>query len=164
VTVPETRIAAAALGIALLALMGAGLRRLDWGLAMRCSAEDPVAAALMSVRLSRVAAAAWALAGGLAAVGGMFFTTFPTPGVTPNVSLFALGAFPAAIIGGLDSVLGSVLGGLLIGVVVTFTAGYQDQLSFLGRGLSDAAPYLAMVLVLLARPAGLFGTRQVSRV
>jgi branched-chain amino acid transport system permease protein len=52
----------------------------------------------------------------------------------------------------------------VIGVVVTLTAGYQDQLSFLGRGLSDAAPSVVMLLVLLVRPSGLFGTKELTRV
>ena len=56
------------------------------------------------------------------------------------------------------------MGGLIIGVVVTMSAGYQDEIAFLGRGLSQVAPYIVMVLVLLARPSGLFGTRELTRV
>jgi branched-chain amino acid transport system permease protein len=104
------------------------------------------------------------VAGALAAVGGVFFTTFPTPGVDSSVGLSALIALPAAILGGLDSLAGAVVGGLILGVVVTLTAGYQNDLSFLGRGLGDVAPYIVMVLVLLVRPAGLFGTRELTRV
>jgi branched-chain amino acid transport system permease protein len=131
---------------------------------MRSAAEDGEAAALMGIRLNLVATGAWALAGALAALGGVFFTTFPTPGVDASVGLGALSAFPAAILGGLDSVAGAVAGGLIIGVVATLTAGYQNDLAFLGRGLGDVAPYVVMVLVLLARPSGLFGTRELTRV
>jgi branched-chain amino acid transport system permease protein len=163
-SVPTARLAAAVVAILLLTAFLAAFKFSDWGVAMRSAAEDGEAAALMGIRLDRVAAAAWAVAGALAAVGGVFFTTFPTPGVDASVGLSALSAFPAAILGGLDSVAGAVVGGLLIGVVVTLTAGYQDNLSFLGRGLSDVAPYIVMVAVLLARPAGLFGTRELTRV
>ena len=52
----------------------------------------------------------------------------------------------------------------MIGVSITFTAGYQDELSFLGRGLSEVVPYVVLLLVLLWRPSGLFGTREISRV
>ena len=131
---------------------------------MRSAATDGEAAAMMGIRLGRVATSAWAAAGGLAAVAGLFFTTFPTPGVDASVGLSALAAFPAAILGGLDSIAGAVVGGLVIGVVVTLTAGYQDNLAFLGRGLSDVMPYVVMVAVLLVRPAGLFGTRELTRV
>jgi branched-chain amino acid transport system permease protein len=164
VTIPQARVAAAVVGLILLAVLGLALRYLDWGVAMRSAAEDGEAAALMGIRLGRIAAGAWALAGALAAVGGLFFTTFPTAGVDANDGLFALSAFPAAIVGGLDSIAGAVVGGLSIGVVVSLAAGYQDQLSFLGRGLSGVAPYVVMMLVLLFRPAGLFGRRQASRV
>jgi branched-chain amino acid transport system permease protein len=78
--------------------------------------------------------------------------------------LAALSAFPAAILGGLDSVVGAVVGGLIIGVVVTMAGGYQDEISFLGRGLGQVAPYVVMVMVLLVRPAGLFGTKELTRV
>ncbi|MEA2466305.1 MAG: branched-chain amino acid transport system permease protein [Thermoleophilaceae bacterium] len=164
VSIPEARIAAAIVAILILAGFLAAFRFSGWGIALRASSEDGETAALMGIRLGRVATGAWALAGALAAVGGVFFTTFPTPGVDANVGLTALSAFPAAILGGLDSVVGAVVGGLVIGVVVTMTAGYQDDLSFLGRGLSDVAPYVVMLLVLLVRPSGLFGTRELTRV
>jgi branched-chain amino acid transport system permease protein len=136
----------------------------DWGLAMRSAAEDGETAALMGIRLGRVSAAVWALAGALAAIGGIFLVTFPTPGVDANVGLVALAAFPAAVLGGLDSVTGAVVGGLVIGVVVTLVGGYQSDIAFLGRGLQDVAPYVVMLLVLLVRPSGLFGTRELPRV
>jgi branched-chain amino acid transport system permease protein len=163
-SVPEARVAAGAVAIVLLGAFLAAFRLTDWGVAMRSAAEDGEAAALMGIRLGRVAAGAWAVAGALAAVSGVFFTTFPTPGVDSSVGLSALIALPAAILGGLDSVAGAVVGGLILGVVVSLTAGYQDNLSFLGRGLGDVAPYIVMVLVLLVRPAGLFGTRELTRV
>lgn len=164
ITVPDSRIAAGIVALLLLVVLGGVLRYLDWGVTMRAAAEDQEAAALMGVRLGRAAAAAWALAGALAAVAGLFFTTFPTPGVDTNTGLFVLSAFPAAIIGGLDSLGGAVVGGLAVGIVVSLTAGYQNDLSFLGGGFSGVAPYVLMILVLLIRPVGLFGRAQASRV
>ena len=162
--VPEARVAAAVVAVVILGAFLAAFKFSDWGIAMRSAADDGEAAALMGIRLGRVAAGAWGVAGALAAVAGIFFTTFPTPGVDASVGLSALAAFPAAILGGLDSIAGAVVGGLLIGVVVTLTAGYQDDLSFLGRGLSDVMPYVVMTAVLLVRPWGLFGTRELTRV
>ncbi len=130
----------------------------------REGAADPETAALMGIRLSRIAAGAWAVSGFLAAIAGAFFTSFPASGVTTTTYLLALTAIPAAVLGGLDSITGAVVGGLVIGVSITFTAGYQDELSFLGRGLSDVIPYVVLLLVLLWRPSGLFGTREISRV
>ena len=163
-SVPEARVAAAVIALVLLSAFVAAFKFSPWGVAMRAAAEDGEAAALMGIRLQRVAAGAWFIAGALAAVGAIFLTTFPTPGVDRTSGLAALSAFPAAILGGLDSVLGAIVGGLIIGVVVSMSAGYQDEISFLGRGLGEVAPYIVMVLVLLARPSGLFGTRELTRV
>ena len=163
-SMPEARVAAAVVALVLLAAFAAAFKFSPWGVAMRASAEDREASALMGIRLGRVAVGAWFIAGALAAVGAIFLTTFPTPGVDRASGLAALSAFPAAILGGLDSVVGAVVGGLIIGVVVTMSSGYQDEISFLGRGLGQVAPYVVMVLVLLARPAGLFGTKELTRV
>jgi branched-chain amino acid transport system permease protein len=162
--IPQARVAAAVVAVILLAILLVIFRFTDWGLAMRSAADDGETAALMGIRLTRVAAGVWALAGAVAAIGGIFLTTFPTPGVDANTGLVALAAFPAAILGGLDSVLGAVIGGLIIGVTVTLVNGYQDELAFLGRGLGDVAPYVVMLIVLLVRPSGLFGTKGVTRV
>jgi branched-chain amino acid transport system permease protein len=164
IAVPQTRVAAAAVAIVLMIAFWAAFRYSDWGVAMRSAAADREIAALMGIRLTRVAAGAWALAGALAAIGGAFFTSFPASGVSNATGLLALTAIPAAVVGGLDSVAGAVVGGLVIGVATTFAAGYQDEISFLGRGLSEVVPYIVLLIVLLWRPSGLFGTREITRV
>jgi branched-chain amino acid transport system permease protein len=136
----------------------------NWGVAMRAAAEDGEAAALMGISRGRVSAIAWIIAGSLAAVAALFLVGAPTPGVSPAVYTVALSAFPAAILGGLDSAGGALAGGLLIGVTEALAAGYQDHLLFLGRGFGGVVPYLVMLVVLLVRPSGLFGTRELTRV
>ena len=163
-SIPEARLAAAAVALVLLGGFLAAFKYSSWGVAMRAAAEDGEAAALMGIRLRRVVTGAWLVAGGLAAVGAIFLVTFPTPGVDRASGLAALSAFPAAILGGLDSVVGAVVGGLIIGVVVVLSSGYQDEIAFFGRGLGQVAPYIVLVLVLLVRPAGLFGTKELTRV
>jgi branched-chain amino acid transport system permease protein len=164
VTVPQTRVAAAIVAVVLMACFWAAFKYSDWGVAMRSTAADPETAALMGIRLSRVAAGAWAVGGLLAAIAGAFFISFPASGVSVTTYLIALTAIPAAVLGGLDSTAGAVVGGLIIGVAVTLCAGYQDELSFLGRGLSEVIPYFVLLVVLLWRPSGLFGTRELTRV
>jgi branched-chain amino acid transport system permease protein len=136
----------------------------SWGVAMRAAAEDGETAALMGIRLGRVSALAWIVAGALAAVAALFLVGAPTPGVSAAAYTVALRAFPAAILGGLDSTGGALVGGLLIGLAESFAAGYQDQLLFLGRGFGDVVPYVVMIAVLLVRPSGLFGTKELTRV
>jgi branched-chain amino acid transport system permease protein len=164
VTIPQTRIVAFAIGVVLIAVFFAWFKFSTWGVAMRAVAEDRETAALMGVRSSRVSALAWVLAGGLAAVAGLFMTVFPSPGLEPVTASVALRAFPAAIIGGLDSTGGAVVGGLIVGVTEVLTQGYATELSFLGLGFHSVMPYVVMVAVLLVRPSGLFGTRELHRV
>jgi branched-chain amino acid transport system permease protein len=164
VRVAASRAIAGGVALVLVAALAAAVKFTVWGVAMRSAAEDGEIASLMGIRLNRVAAGAWALAGALAAVGGLFLTSFPAAGVTGGVGLVALAAIPAVVLGGFDSPAGSVVGGLIIGVVSVLAAGYQDELSFLGRGVGTVAPFVVMLLVLLVRPSGLFGTREVTRV
>jgi len=164
ITVPQTRVAALLVAVAVIGAFFAWSRYTDWGVAMRASAEDHRTAELMGVRLGRVSAIVWVVAAVLAVLAGVFLAAFPSPGVSPTTSAAALRAFPAAILGGLDSTGGALLGGLLIGLAESLTQGYQDDLSFLGEGFSSVMPYVVMVGVLLARPTGLLGTREATRV
>jgi branched-chain amino acid transport system permease protein len=164
IRVAASRVIAGAVALVLVAALAAAVKLTDWGIAMRSAAEDGETASLMGIRLNRVAAGAWALAGALAAIGGLFLTSFPAAGVTGGIGLVALAAIPAVVLGGFDSPGGAVVGGLVIGVVSVLAAGYQDELSFLGRGFGAVAPYVVMLLVLLVRPSGLFGTREIHRV
>ncbi|MFJ4342340.1 branched-chain amino acid ABC transporter permease [Streptomyces sp. NPDC088915] len=164
VTIAQTRIAALLAAALLITAFLLAFRYTSWGVAMRAAAESQETAALMGIRLGRVSLGAWAVAGGLAAVAALFLTVFPTPGLERATSLAALKAFPAAILGGLDSTTGALVGGLLVGVTESLATGYQGDLAFLGRGIGDLAPYLVMVAVLLIRPSGLFGTKEPARV
>ncbi|MEU3689843.1 branched-chain amino acid ABC transporter permease [Streptomyces narbonensis] len=164
VTIAQTRIAALLVAALLITAFLLAFRYTSWGVAMRAAAENQETAALMGIRLGRVSLGAWAVAGALAAVAALFLTVFPTPGLERATSLAALKAFPAAILGGLDSTTGALVGGLLVGITESLATGYQSDLAFLGRGIGDLAPYLVMVAVLLIRPAGLFGTKELARV
>lgn len=164
IRVPEARVVAGGVALVLVAALGIAFKYSDWGLATRSAAEDGETAALMGIRLGRIAAGAWALAGALAAIGGLFLTSFPAAGVTSDVQLTALAVVPAVVLGGFDSPAGGVIGGLIIGVVSVLAAGYQEQLAFLGRGVGAVAPFAVMLLVLLVRPSGLLGTREATRV
>ncbi len=164
IRIPESRVIAAGVAVLLVAVLAAAFKYTDWGVAMRAAAEDGETASLMGIRLNRVALTAWALAGALAAVAGLFLASFPSPGIDARIGLVALAAIPAWVLGGFDSMPGAVIGGLVVGVVASLTAGYQNDLLFLGRGLGEVAPYVVMLIVLLVRPSGLFGTKEITRV
>jgi branched-chain amino acid transport system permease protein len=132
------------------------------GLAMRAASFDQEAALAQGVSVGAVFALAWAFAGGLAAVAG----TFVAVGESVNESLWliALVALPVIILGGLDSLPGAIVGGLIVGLVRELTATYQSHAPWLGKNFSVITPYVVMMVVLLVRPYGLFGTREVERV
>jgi branched-chain amino acid transport system permease protein len=134
------------------------------GLAMRATAFDPEAALAQGISARRVYATSWAIAAALAALAGITLAAGPG-GLQPSISFIALAAFPAMILGGLDSPAGAVLGGVIIGLAEALTRGYQDQLfSWAGANVSLIVPYLLMIVILLIRPYGLLGTKEVRRV
>ena len=163
-TVPQARVAAMVISVVLVIAFFIAFKFSSWGVATRATAEDSEAAALMGIRQGRVATVAWIVAGALATIAGVFLGLSPSPGLTNTSNLTALNAFPAAVIGGLDSTGGAVVGGVLVGIVQSLVDGYNNQLSFLGQPLSEVSAYVVMLLVLLWRPSGLFGTREVARV
>lgn len=162
-SLPQSRLAAIIVGAVLLGTFYAAFRYTGWGVAMRASADDGETASLMGIPQGRVTLTAWALGGGLAAVGCVFLVSYPTPGLNSDIGALALGAaFPAAVIGGLDSTTGALLGGLAVGIGTALASGYEQALPF-GQGFSGIVPFVLMMLVLLWRPAGLLGTRDVHR-
>lgn len=134
-----------------------------FGLAMRAAAFDQEAALTQGVSVGSVFAMSWAMAGGLAALAGALLAT--GAGVDQQMWIVALAALPAIILGGLDSLEGAVIGGLAVGVVESLVGSYQRQFApWLGDNFAVVSPYMLMLLVLLARPYGLFGTPEVKRV
>jgi branched-chain amino acid transport system permease protein len=164
IALPAGRVLAAGLAVVVFAGLWFLFARTRLGIGMRAAAADGPTAALMGIRLSRTGATGWALAGVLAAVAGVFLTSFPAPGVAPTVALSAFAAIPAWVLGGFDSVPGAVIGGLVIGLVTSLTVGYESQLAFLGSGFGEVVPYVVMIIVLLVRPQGLLGSKDAVRV
>jgi branched-chain amino acid transport system permease protein len=133
------------------------------GLAMRAAAYDQEAALAQGVSVGAVFATSWAIAGALAAVGGTFAAVGSS--VDSTLWIVALVALPVIILGGLDSLPGAVLGGVLVGVLQEIVAQFQYTFpEWLGGNASIITPYVVMFLVLLVRPYGLFGTHEVERV
>ena len=133
------------------------------GLAMRAAAFDQETALAQGINVGTVFALSWAIAGALAAIAGGFVGT--GQGIDQASWVIALKALPAIIIGGLDSIPGAVVGGLLVGIVEALFATYQSQyMPWLGSNFSVVSPYVLLLFVLLIRPYGLFGTPEVERV
>jgi branched-chain amino acid transport system permease protein len=147
----------------LVAILFAFFRYSRMGLAMRAVAFDQEVALAQGVSVGFVFALSWAIAGALATVAGVFVST--GAGVDQQLWIIALKALPVIILGGLDSLGGAVIAGLVIGVVESLVATYgADIAPWLGGEFALVTPYLVMMVVLLVRPYGLFGTREVIRI
>jgi branched-chain amino acid transport system permease protein len=130
------------------------------GVAMRAVADNQQVAQAMGINVERYFAYAWAMAGVVSALGGIVWGSML--GVDVQLALVGLKVFPVVILGGLDSIGGALVGGLIIGIVESLAAGYLDP--YVGGGTKDFAPYVLMILVLMIRPYGIFGRRQIERV
>ncbi len=136
------------------------------GVAMRATAFDQEAARAQGINVGRIFSISWAIGAVLAAVAGIFISVYPrrASGVDPSTAFFAFKAFPAIILGGLDSVAGAVIGGFAVGLAEAAATVYLKSFTFLGAGFGGIVPYLLMLVVLLVRPYGLFGTEEIRRV
>ena len=156
-------LATIAVGGAALALFFVLMRKTRLGIAMRATSADQETALALGIPVGRVFGATWFLAGAFAALGGIFLGV-REPAVDMNLGYIALRAFPAVIVGGLDSAGGAVLAGLALGILEVLTAGYvNDALGVFGKNLHVVMPYLVMIAFLVVRPYGLFGREKVER-
>ena len=130
------------------------------GVAMRAVADNQQVAMAMGINVERYFAIAWAMAGIVSALGGIIWGSML--GVDTQLALVGLKVFPVVILGGLDSIIGAVIGGLIVGVVESLAAGYLDP--YVGGGTKDFAPYVLMIAMLMFKPYGMFGKRKIERV
>ena len=135
-------------------------RKSRMGIAMRATANDQQAAMAVGINVRLVFALSWAIAGLAAGLGGVLWGNLI--GVDTQLALVGLKVFPAVILGGLDSVPGALVGGLIIGAVESVAAGYVDP--YVGGGTKDFLPYVLMILALMVRPYGFFGREIIERV
>jgi len=130
------------------------------GIAMRAVADNQQVAMAMGINVERYFGLAWAMTGIVSALGGVIWGNLL--GVAVNLSLAGFKVFPVVILGGLDSIPGAVVGGLIVGIVENIAAGYLDP--YVGGGTKDFAPYVLMILALMVRPYGIFGKKIIERV
>ena len=168
VTLKYLEIAALFTGVALIILLSVFFKRSKYGVAMMATSYDQEAALAQGINVGRIFGLVWLISGVLAGFAGFFITGgFNT--LTQASFLSALRVLPAVAIGGLDSIPGAVIGSLIIGLTQGYVAYYQLMLEgvigfSLGSGFSLIAPYLIMFFILIFKPDGLFGTKEVERV
>jgi branched-chain amino acid transport system permease protein len=123
-----------------------------WGVRMRATGQNPLLAAQRGIDLHAVYALAWGLSTLTGSLAGLLIAL--DSGLTSSMAVIGLKAFPAALVGGLDSLLGALLGALIVGAAEVLSIQYIDPL------LSDVVPFLVLIAALVVRPWGLLGTRE----
>jgi branched-chain amino acid transport system permease protein len=158
--VPPIQLVGGTVSLLFLAGFGWFFLRSRRGIAMRAVADDQQVAMAMGIDVRRYFAVAWAMAGVVSTLSGVVWGNLL--GVDVHLALVGLKVFPVVILGGLDSILGAIVGGLIVGVVENVAAGYIDPL--VGGGTKDFAPYLLMIVALMVRPYGIFGKPIIERI
>lgn len=155
-TVGADRLWAFGIAVAMLGIFTAFFRRSREGIAMRAVADDQQVALSMGISVKKIFAWAWSIAAITAAIAGALVANIV--GVSGELSNFGLRVFPVVILGGLDSIPGAILGGLIIGLLEAYTGGY------IGQGLNQIIPFIILIIILMVRPYGLFGQERIERV
>ena len=156
VTIPQDRVFAVLIAAVVLGAFSLFFVRSRHGIAMRAVADDQQAALLQGISVRRVFAMAWALAAVSAVIGGTLLANLT--GVSGTITEIGLLVFAVVIVGGLDSIPGAIVGGVIVGLLQQYTSGY------VGGGLQQVVPFVVLVLILLVRPYGLFGEVRIERV
>jgi branched-chain amino acid transport system permease protein len=159
-TIPPIRLLGAAVAVLLFVGFTWFFKKSRMGVAMRAVADNQQVAQAMGINVERYFAIAWAMTGIVSALGGIVWGAML--GVDVQLAVVGLKVFPVVILGGLDSIGGALLGGIIIGVVESMAGAYLDP--YVGGGTKDFVPYVLMILVLMVRPYGMFGRRQIERV
>jgi branched-chain amino acid transport system permease protein len=160
VMLPPVQLVGAGVSLVFLAAFTWFFLKSRTGIAMRAVADSQQVSMAVGIDVRRYFALAWAMAGVVSALGGVVWGAMLS--VDNQLALVGLKVFPVVILGGLDSILGAVVGGLIVGIVENLAAGYLDP--YVGGGTKDFAPYVLMILVLMVRPEGIFGRRRIERV
>ena len=149
------------LGLALLSVIGFGIffKFTSIGLAMRVTSFDQQVAQTLGISIKRIFAMAWAISAVVSSIGGIILGNIN--GITNSLGHMGLKVFPCAILGGLDSIIGAIVGGFVIGILENLAGGYLD--SILGGGVKEVAPFVILVIVLMIKPRGLFGKQLIER-
>jgi branched-chain amino acid transport system permease protein len=160
VPIAVEKVAAALIAVACIATVSWTLQRSRAGVALRAIADDQQSAMAVGIDLHRYFGLTWALMGVISVVGGTLWAVVAGGGF--GMALVGLKVFPIVIVGGLDSIGGTIVGAVLVGVLESLAAGYVDPM--VGGGFSNIASYLILLTLLFIRPYGLFGRPDARRV
>jgi branched-chain amino acid transport system permease protein len=157
INIPPVYVASFIIGVIFLSIFGFFFKYSSQGIYMRSVADNQPAALSLGVHVRRVFAMSWAIAALVCAISGVILGIMNGINVH-DISVLGLKVFPVVILGGLESIGGAIIGGLIIGILETFTGGYVST------SLKEVIPYIILVFILLVKPYGLFGLVEIERV
>ena len=149
------------LSVVLLAVFSVFFKYSKAGVAMRAAAFNQQVAQSMGISVKHIFALSWVISAVVSGIGGVLIGNIN--GINSSLYHFGLKVFPATILGGLDSILGAALGGMIIGILENLSDGFCKTYLNLS-GVKEVAPYIFLVIILMIKPYGLFGTKEIERV
>ncbi len=162
VAIPPSSLLGLIVSVVVVAILLSIFRFTKMGLAMRATAEDEQVTRSLGIRATTVYALVWVIACVVGVVAGVLLGG--VSGVSPPLADVGLKALAVVILGGLDSIGGAVVAGVILGIAENLASGYLDQLLPSGGGLANVFPFLVMMAVLIVKPHGLFGLKRIERV
>lgn len=160
VAVPSIQLVTLVVGLGFIGALSAFFRYTRPGLAMRVTAEDHTVAQSLGIPVKQVFSRSWMIAGLIGAIGGVFLGGI-LGGMNDQLAVIALKSVAVVLVGGLESITGVIIAGLIIGMAEAFAGGYLS--TYLGGGIADVAPYVILLVILLIKPYGLFGLVRIER-
>ena len=161
-SVPPSSLLGLIVSVIVVAILMFVFRYTKIGLAMRATAEDEQVTRSLGIKATTVYALVWVIACVVGVIGGVLLGG--VSGVSPPLSEIGLKALAVVILGGLDSIGGAIVAGIILGILENLAAGYLDPLMPSGGGLASVFPFIVMLAVLIFKPHGLFGLKRIERV
>ena len=162
VSVPPSSLLGLIVSVIVVAILMYVFRYTKIGLAMRATAEDEQVTRSLGIKATVVYSIVWVIACVVGVLGGVLLGG--VSGVSPPLSEIGLKALAVVILGGLDSIGGAIVGGIILGILENLASGYLDPLMPSGGGLASVFPFIVMLAVLIFKPHGLFGLKRIERV
>lgn len=160
VAIPTLQVVTLVVGLAFIAGLSAFFKYTRPGLAMRVTAEDHTVAQNLGIPVKQVFSRSWMIAGLIGAIGGVFLGGI-LGGMNDQLAVIALKSVAVVLVGGLESITGVIIAGLIIGLAEAFAGGYLS--TYMGGGIADVAPFIILLIILLIKPYGLFGLVKIER-
>ncbi len=162
ISIPPSSLLGLIVSVIVVVLLMFMFRYTKMGLAMRATAEDEQVTRSLGIKATTVYAIVWVIACVVGVIGGILVGG--VSGVSPPLADIGLKALAVVILGGLDSIGGAIVGGVILGILENLAGGYLDPLLPSGGGLASVFPFIVMIAVLVIKPHGLFGLKRIERV